>query len=575
MGRMKRPGNSGSAKAFITRRKAVAKLQVSLRDFRRLCILKGIYPVDPRNKSKLGSGGVGKTYYLLSDIQYLSHEPVMWKLWDMKIFMRKLKRATGRRDYDILDRIRENRPFYKVDHIVKERYPTFVDSIRDLDDAVSMLCLYSRFPRLSSIPQEIINYSRKLTVEFMHYIIEAKALRKVFVSIKGYYYQAEIMGQAVTWVVPHDFVLSRVPDVDYKVLMTFTEFYITLMGFVNYKLFSSINLCYPPKSAVGITKEQAKLMAGEDEADIENEYISALSRPLLKSKVDQSDPDVKVDEFEDVEKEDGEEEVKSCVGLTFEQTAKLQKLFEGLKFFIGREVPREALVFIIRSFGGLISWDKIMFIGATYDETDETITHHIVDREVIPNKYMNRHYIQPQWIFDCVNARTLIPVQDYFPGEILPPHLSPFVQEIEGEYVSPEVVRLRQLQSGINPSTRAQDITDDENDEEVEKEEKIDDYKRRPGKRAREEEKASEAKRSKEEDKVLPGKIVKVDKGRKERMDKAEEKRMAEMMIPKKKKHLYDKIMFGKKRQVRETQQLKDKRAEYERNNKNKNKKAR
>jgi Pescadillo N-terminus len=39
----------------------------------------------------------------------------------------------------------------------------------------------------------------------MHYVMAARALRKVFISIKGYYFQAEICGQAVTWIVPHVF----------------------------------------------------------------------------------------------------------------------------------------------------------------------------------------------------------------------------------------------------------------------------------------------------------------------------------------------------------------------------------
>ena len=38
-------------------------------------------------------------------------------------------------------------------------------------------------------------------------------------------------------------------------------------------------------------------------------------------------------------------------------------------------------------------------------------------------------------MFDCVNHRKLLPVEDYFPGVELPPHLSPFVQEVEGDYV--------------------------------------------------------------------------------------------------------------------------------------------
>ena len=46
--------------------------------------------------------------------------------------------------------------------------------------------------------------------------------------------------------------------------------------------------------------------------------------------------------------------------------------------------------------------------------------------------------MQPQWVFDCVNYRKLPPVEDYFPGVELPPHLSPFVKEEEGDYIPPE-----------------------------------------------------------------------------------------------------------------------------------------
>jgi len=41
MGRLKKKGQAGAAKAYITRTAAVKKLQCSLADFRRLCILKG------------------------------------------------------------------------------------------------------------------------------------------------------------------------------------------------------------------------------------------------------------------------------------------------------------------------------------------------------------------------------------------------------------------------------------------------------------------------------------------------------------------------------------------------------
>lgn len=41
MARIKRKGESGAAKNYVTRNQALKKLQISLSDFRRLCILKG------------------------------------------------------------------------------------------------------------------------------------------------------------------------------------------------------------------------------------------------------------------------------------------------------------------------------------------------------------------------------------------------------------------------------------------------------------------------------------------------------------------------------------------------------
>ena len=69
---------------------------------------------------------------------------------------------------------------------------------------------------------------------------------------------------------------------------------------------------------------------------------------------------------------------------------KLKNLFKDKKFFLNKEVPRESLVFVIRCFGGLVSWDKTCFPGATFDEKDETISYQIVDRPSFTKQYLSR-----------------------------------------------------------------------------------------------------------------------------------------------------------------------------------------
>ena len=194
--------------------------------------------------------------------------------------------------------------------------------------ACQCLCLFSTFPKTKKTASRQIELCRRLTVEFMHYVIASKSLRKVllsklflcqftelqtsyvcrgkqkiynfhfaiteinseltwktifqvFISIKGIYYQAEIMGsncnmghasQIWLWskfsryvVIFHYFqyllfrlfvhmlhltfvcMLQPPTEVDFKIMSTFVEFYTTMMGFINYKLYSTINLFYPPK----------------------------------------------------------------------------------------------------------------------------------------------------------------------------------------------------------------------------------------------------------------------------------------------------------------------------------------
>lgn len=75
-----------------------------------------------------------------------------------------------------------------------------------------------------------------------------RALRKVFVTIKGFYFQAEIHGRMVTWLMPHcNGPVSIAESVDIKLISYFGLLYTTLLGFVNFRLFPSIGLNYPPK----------------------------------------------------------------------------------------------------------------------------------------------------------------------------------------------------------------------------------------------------------------------------------------------------------------------------------------
>jgi pescadillo protein len=131
-------------------------------------------------------------------------------------------------------------------------------------------------------------------------------------------------------------------------------------------------------------------------------------------------------------------------------------LFKGLVFFLNREVPREAFEFIICAFRGRVGWDGP---GSPYAATDARITHHVVDRPMPAASLRDgREYVQPQWVADSVNARMLLPVSKYAPGAVLPPHLSPFVEDAAEGYTPAYRAELDKLRAAAAVTGRLADV---------------------------------------------------------------------------------------------------------------------
>ncbi|KAK0208587.1 Pescadillo N-terminus-domain-containing protein [Desarmillaria ectypa] len=602
MGRLRQKGKAGAAKAYVTRSSAVKRLQCSLADFRRLCILKGIFPREPRSRKRANKGSSAPTtFYYAKDIAFLAHEPVLKKLREHKAFAKKLSRALGRGEWSDAKSLEENKPVYRLDHIIKERYPSFIDALRDIDDALCMISLFANLPSNPRIPPSLIENCARLSAEWQLYIMRSRLLRKAFFSIKGVYYQVEVMDQTVTWLVPYQFTQNIPTDVDVRVMLTFLELYQTLLGFVFFKLYTDAGLVYPPPldmkkhdggAGVGAFSLQEIVQNGDSErpslkvVDVEGRKISTKDvRQTIKSMTAGGSrvegADVNMSSPEEVSQDADEDFVPHVSASDTLPTSSLPtlkslealpqssapSLFAPYTFFLSRETSRPIFEFLVRSFGGRIGWESSSGDGSPFSFSDDSITHVIIDRPVVERtdetseerqRRLRRKYVQPQWVVDCINAGKILLEEPYAQGKTLPPHLSPF-GEYEGAY-DPTV--------GIGAQ-----VAEEESESEVEDNIEVDDAEEAPEERSDKQALEAVAAAAAEDESALRAaelaaevagvdpsafdkEVQKSQKKMKKTNQADDESDMNKMMMSKRQKNLYEKMKYSQQKKALERSTL-------------------
>ncbi|KAJ9102662.1 hypothetical protein QFC19_004771 [Naganishia cerealis] len=530
MAKIKKRGESGAAKNYITRTQALKKLQISLSDFRRLCILKGIYPREPTNKKKANKGSSAPaSFYYSKDILYLLHEPLLAKFREHKTFAKKLARALGRGEWALAKGLEERKPLARLDHLVKERYPTFKQALADLNDPLSLLCLFERLPRdpvpgKTQVPHEVTAECGKLVAEWKVWAIRTHALRKVFLSIKGVYYECEVpagrSGETVNvrWLEPWEFKQTVPADVDFRILLTFLDLYRTLTSFVLFKLYADENLVYPPELDVKLDAEgegigrfklverapdataAAPTVEGDKERKITKKDVKKSIRSIAHSsaatggmQVDEDEEDALIKDEPSAEEEFTYHPSKNETDASDPSNAplptytslltapsssgnshddKAYTIFSPYTFYLSRETSSRTWEFVIRAFGGKVITHPSLNQLSTTPETANSITHILLDRPMDASTMRALQgdrkwtWVQPQWVADCVNRRTVLPSGEgsgYEPGGVLPPHVSPWDEE--GRDDRPWLGTEAQAAAGV-----AQDEEEDE-DEEMQTEE--------------------------------------------------------------------------------------------------------
>lgn len=258
-------------------------------------------------------------------------------------------------------------------------------------------------------------------------------------------------------------------DVDVRVMLTFLELYQTLLGFVLFKLYTDAGLVYPPPldkqkddegagvgafslrdatSRTGHTLPSPGKLPDDDSHKITGKDMRKLIKIIGTSSGIET-PDIGIINAESFTDEVDEEftlhpsvsataisaSLPTLKSLVTVPPIGASALFAPYTFFLSRETSRPIFEFIIRSFGGRIGWSASSGSGSPFGETDDSITHVIIDRPLLQQsnetsrereRRLRRKYVQPQWVVDCINSSRILLEEPYAQGKTLPPHLSPF-----------------------------------------------------------------------------------------------------------------------------------------------------
>lgn len=241
-------------------------------------------------------------------------------------------------------------------------------------------------------------------------------------------------------------------------MLTFLELYQTLLGFVFFKIYADAGLVYPPPrdvvkddsgAGVGAFRLQESISqppaaSQTKEVEVNGKRVSTKDvRKTIKSiatssaggdagelpAADSAAPE-EDEEFVPHPSTSNPDEVAALP--TLRTLAALpqsgaSKLFAPYTFWLSRETSRPVFEFIVRSFGGRIGWPESSGSGSPFDESDDSITHVIIDRPIVekPNetegekeRRRRRKCVQPQWVVDCINAGKILLEEPYLQGKI-------------------------------------------------------------------------------------------------------------------------------------------------------------
>ncbi|KAI5168575.1 pescadillo [Pancytospora epiphaga] len=357
-------------KKYISRKLAVEKLKLTPKQFDRMVVLCSIYPIQAAGKNCLDKEE--GWYYSIADIKKIYYSDAYDVVLKNKY---NSKKREGYLKVGRLDKARcfEDEEFGLVD-LVKNRYEKFGDSLADL--GVSLRNLY--FMRMLEIGE-----AKEALKEFEAFLIDNRLIEKAFLSLKGVFLSFTIERIRVVWSIPYP--SENITDVveekqDIEKIIKFGA-----LDFLDFD------------SSEGEEEEIEEEVVDRNDPGKLDVSLLAYSAPLLTMHLRLVMA-----------------KLRSLYGQRLCRNG--PGIFNNKRIHVEVRSIREQVELLIKNEGGVL---------VSHDEAE------VVIAESIDGIRPSVLYIQPQYVFDALNAGMLISYDAYLVGKSLPAHKSPFPDILE------------------------------------------------------------------------------------------------------------------------------------------------
>ncbi|ABW97868.1 nop-like protein (nucleomorph) [Hemiselmis andersenii] len=390
----------------MSRNQIIKNLEISEEIWDQFCLLRGIIPFCPREKS----GKKLQSYYAKKTAATFFKDPFLVKTKEIESWKKFLRLSIQRNLKKFPKKISNFFPFYDFENLITKRFPKFFKVLKQLEEIFPFVFLIIDNPLFENSISEKLNDNSILILEFFYILKYFSSINFIFEMKKAFSIEFKLLGVDIKILLPKKKIYSYKIRTTKKIFSSFLELNISLFKLIvnkfeklkKFKNFFEINQC---------------------DLNLNQRFIFFFKRNFVLQKTKEEKGKTNSKKFF---------EIYLKIFFKKKKTAKLFRIFSknfnnpSRKNFFGGIV-----IFIYQTGQQFLMNFLLNLQGITFiDLKNDKKTLFVIGKEKLFYKSLISIYFDFSWIFFCMNTKTYLPMKKNCIKKNKLKELNPFYQKI-------------------------------------------------------------------------------------------------------------------------------------------------